>query len=229
MSVRRQETDRGGFVALLDQLPALIGVVVGSLGSYAVQNLTERRQWKRQREERWDEKRFETYGRYANALKAQLRVAQRIGASLGFADVADPLQPAAGLPLLADAESRRATEWESVLLAGDPVTIAAARRWHEMIWTIELLVREGPVDAEMWTKAIDWRARRVMPSTRAHGTTSALREIRRRPVTGRDHGEPNSPDRRQVPQVGGEEEQFTTLSRVDGRGPVLAKLPLPGM
>ncbi|MFE4722294.1 hypothetical protein ACFRLW_39060 [Streptomyces sp. NPDC056728] len=128
MSVRRQETDRGGIVALLDQLPALIGVVVGSLGSYAVQNLTERRQ----REERWDEKPFETYGRYANALKAQLRVAQRIGASLGFADVADPLQPAAGLPLLADAESRRATEWESVLPVGDPVTIAAARRWHEM-------------------------------------------------------------------------------------------------
>ncbi|MBL1086535.1 hypothetical protein JK359_32035 [Streptomyces actinomycinicus] len=140
-------------MALSDQLPALAGVVVGSLGSYAVQSLTERRRWKRQREERWDEKRFETYGRYANALKAQLRVAQRIGAALGFADVADPLQPAEGLSLLADAESRRATEWESVLLVGDAATIAVARRWHEAIWTIELLIREGPVDAEMWTKA----------------------------------------------------------------------------
>ncbi|MGY0071987.1 hypothetical protein ACWZEH_35720 (plasmid) [Streptomyces sp. QTS137] len=29
---------------------------------------------------------------------------------------------------------------------------AAARRWHETIWTIELLVREGPLDAEMWTR-----------------------------------------------------------------------------
>jgi hypothetical protein len=140
-------------VTLLDQLPALIGVVVGSLGSYAVQDLTERRRWKRQRSERWDEKRFETYGRYANALKAQLRVAQRIGASLGFHDVADPLPPVDGLPLLADAESRRATEWESVLLVGDAATIAAARSWHETIWTIELLVRQGTVDAESWTKA----------------------------------------------------------------------------
>ncbi|MHA4818227.1 hypothetical protein ACXZ65_28140 [Streptomyces aculeolatus] len=140
-------------MALLDQLPALIGVVVGSLGSYAVQSLTEGRRWRRQREERWDEKRFETYGRYANALKAQLRVAQRIGAALGFSDVADPLPAADGLHLLAEAESLRATEWESVLLVGDPVTIAAARRWHETIWTIELLIREGPVDAEMWTKA----------------------------------------------------------------------------
>ncbi|MFE5029617.1 hypothetical protein ACFRAO_41620 [Streptomyces sp. NPDC056656] len=140
-------------MALWDQLPALIGVAVGSLGSYAVQSLTERRRWKRQREERWDEKRFETYGRYANALKAQLRVAQRIGAAIGFADVADPLPSADGLPLLADAESHRATEWESVLLVGDAVTIAAARRWHESIWTIELLIREGPVDAGMWVKA----------------------------------------------------------------------------
>lgn len=140
-------------MALLDQLPALIGVVVGSLGSYAAQSLTERRRWRRQREERWDEKRFETYGRYANALKAQLRVAQRIGAAMGFTDVADPLQRAEGLRLLADAESHRATEWESVLLVGDAATIAAARRWHETVWTVESLVREGHVDAEKWTRA----------------------------------------------------------------------------
>ncbi|MGW3731251.1 hypothetical protein [Streptomyces sp. NPDC000851] len=140
-------------MALLDQLPALIGVMVGSVASYAAQSLTERRKWKREREERWDDKRFETYGRYANALKAQLRVAQRIGAALGFADVADSLEPAEGLPLLAEAESQRATQWESVLLVGDAGTIAAARRWHETIWTIELLVREGTVDPVQWTKA----------------------------------------------------------------------------
>jgi hypothetical protein len=137
---------------LLDQLPALAGVVIGSAASYATVSLTERRKWKRQREERWDEK-FETYGRYANVLKAQLRVAQRIGAALGYSDVADPLEPAEGLRRLAEAESLRATEWESVLLVGDAATIAAARHWHEAIWTIELLVREGTPDPEKWTKA----------------------------------------------------------------------------
>ncbi|MCW8376137.1 hypothetical protein [Streptomyces justiciae] len=95
-------------MSLAEQLPALLGVVVGSVGSYAAQSLTERRKWKRQREERWDEKRFEIYGTYGNALKAQLRIAQRIGAALGYPDVADPLPPAEGLPLLAEAESRRA-------------------------------------------------------------------------------------------------------------------------
>lgn len=139
---------------LMDQLPALLGVVVGSVGSYAAQSLTERRKWKRQREERWDEKRFEIYGSYGNVLKAQLRIAQRIGAALGYPDVADPLPSAEGLPLLAEAESRRTAEWESVLLIGDAATIAAARRWHEMVWTIELLVREGCATPQDWTLAL---------------------------------------------------------------------------
>lgn len=140
-------------MSLVAQLPALIGVVVGTFGSYVVQSLTERRRWKRQRDERWDERRFETYGRYGNAVKSQLRVAQRIGAARGFLDVTDSLEPEEGLPLLAEAESHRATEWESVDLVGDAATIAAARRWHETVWTIELLVREGPVDPERWTTA----------------------------------------------------------------------------
>ncbi|MFE5491109.1 hypothetical protein ACFQ7Z_14305 [Streptomyces virginiae] len=159
-------------MALLDQLPALMGVVIGSLGSYAVQTLTERRRWTRQRQERWDEKRFETYGRYANALKAQLRLTQRIGASLGYSDVVDPLAPADGLPLLADAESHRATEWEAVLLVGDAATVAAARRWHETIWTIQLLIREDSVDGELWT-----RAHRLASAARDAFYESARRDL----------------------------------------------------
>ncbi|MFG2648066.1 hypothetical protein [Streptomyces sp. NPDC048436] len=140
-------------MSLMDQLPAMIGVVVGSVGSYAAQSLTERRKWKRQRLERWDEKRFETYIRYGNALKAQLRIAQRIGASLGYSGVVDSLQPDQGFAQLAEAESRRAAEWEAMLLVGDSPTIAAARKWHESVWTIELLVREGCNTPSEWSRA----------------------------------------------------------------------------
>jgi hypothetical protein len=83
------------------------------------------RPFPRQREEPWDEKRFEIHGRYGNVLKVHLPIAQHIGAAHGFSDVADPLEPAEGLPLLAEVESRRAAEWESVLLVGDGATIAA--------------------------------------------------------------------------------------------------------
>lgn len=140
-------------MSLADQLPALIGVVVGSVGSYAAQSLTERRKWRIQKLERWDEKRFETYSRYGNVLKAQLRIAQRIGAALGYADVTDPLEPERGFADLAEAESHRAAEWESMLLVGDGPTIAAARTWHEAVWTIELLVREGVSEPTDWSRA----------------------------------------------------------------------------
>lgn len=41
-----------------------------------------------------------------------------------------------------------------MLLIGDAATIAAARRWHEMVWTIELLVREGCATPQDWTLAL---------------------------------------------------------------------------
>jgi hypothetical protein len=104
-------------VELLDQLPTLLGVAIGAAGSYAATTLTERARWRRMRAERWDEKKFAVYASYANALKNQIWIVQRIGAAMGFAHVVDPLEPAEGLERLAEAETLRATEWESVPLA----------------------------------------------------------------------------------------------------------------
>ncbi|MEV6954792.1 hypothetical protein [Streptomyces sp. NPDC051183] len=140
-------------MGILDQLPALIGVVVGAVGSYAVAGLTERSRWRRARAECWDEKRFLTYANYASTLKEQIRIAQRIGAARGFENVADPLEPVEGLALLAEAESRRAAEWESVLLVGDAEAIGAARAWHEAVWNVELYARGLRDDADGWASA----------------------------------------------------------------------------
>ncbi|MET8133097.1 hypothetical protein ABZV24_14260 [Streptomyces sp. NPDC005251] len=126
----------------LDQLATLLAVAVGAAGSYASTTLTERTRWRRTQTERWHEKKFEVYARYGNALKEQIWIIQRIGAALGYAHVVDPLELAAGLPLLAEAEARRATLWESVLLVGDAETVRAARSWHEAVWTLQLHVRE---------------------------------------------------------------------------------------
>ncbi|MEU6486310.1 hypothetical protein [Streptomyces sp. NPDC046887] len=140
-------------MALGEQLPALIGVVVGALGSYVAASLTERSRWQRARAERWDEQRFHTYMTYANTLKAQIRIAQRIGAARGFENVVDPLEPDDGLILLAEAESKRASEWEAVLLVGDAKTIAAARAWHEAVWNLELYARGVREDVAGWARA----------------------------------------------------------------------------
>ncbi|OSP44598.1 hypothetical protein B7767_04155 [Streptomyces sp. 13-12-16] len=137
-----------------EQLPALAGVIVGAVGSYTATSLTERSRWRRARAERWDQKRLDTYASYANALKHQINIAQRMGAARGFQHAVDPLDPEQGLPQLAEAEARRAAEWESVLLVGDAETIGAAREWHEAVWNVELYARGLQHDPAGWEGAV---------------------------------------------------------------------------
>ncbi|MGW2235383.1 hypothetical protein [Streptomyces sp. NPDC001759] len=136
----------------VDQLGTLLAVAAGAAGSYATTTLTERARWRRAQTERWHEKKFDVYARYGNALKEQIWVTQRVGAALGYPNVVDPLEPAEGLRLLAEAETRRATIWESVLLVGDAATVTAARSWHEAIWTLGLHVREERHDPAGWAR-----------------------------------------------------------------------------
>ncbi|MGW4443953.1 hypothetical protein [Streptomyces sp. NPDC004682] len=136
----------------LDQLATLLGVAVGAAGSYATTTLTERARWRRTQAERWQEKKFEVYARYGNALKEQIWIIQRVGAALGYPDAADPLEAPEGHRLLAEAETRRATTWESFLLVGDAATVTAARSWHEAIWSLALHVREERHDADTWVR-----------------------------------------------------------------------------
>ncbi|WP_412517444.1 hypothetical protein K8Z49_01415 [Actinomadura madurae] len=84
---------------------------------------------------------FEIYANYANALKTQISIGQRIAAHRGLAYTVDPLEPEEGTRLLAQAESRRQAEWEAVLLVGDAETVVAARARHEGVWNIGLWVR----------------------------------------------------------------------------------------
>jgi hypothetical protein len=141
-------------MAFWDQLPALLGVVVGAAGSYTAASLTERSRWRRTRAERWDEKKFQIYASYSNILKAQIRIGQRIGASRGLEHTIDPLEPEEGLAQLAQAEVQRTAEWESVLLVGDAETVAAARAWHESVWKAEMYARGLKDDPAGWTGAL---------------------------------------------------------------------------
>lgn len=54
---------------ILQQLPALIGVVVGALASYLAGAAAERARWRRSQSSRWDEKRAQAYADYSHAVK----------------------------------------------------------------------------------------------------------------------------------------------------------------
>ena len=67
--------------ALLQQLPALVGVVIGALASYLAGAATERARWRRQHAARWDASRMEAYASYALTVKTFILIANRISAS----------------------------------------------------------------------------------------------------------------------------------------------------
>ncbi|UBU08354.1 hypothetical protein [Nonomuraea gerenzanensis] len=112
----------------VDQLPALLGVVVGAVGSYAASSLTERGRWRRARTERWDSERFHSYARYAHLLKIQIHLAQRIGAARGLPRTGNPMDIEEGLAQLDEAETNRAAEWESAVSRARDAFYAGARR-----------------------------------------------------------------------------------------------------
>jgi hypothetical protein len=108
-------------------LPALIGVVVGSVLSYGGGALTERSKRKRSQEVRWDARRVEAYSEYAAAVKRQTRLCQRMAAARGMGPRSDPLDVTAAAPLLAQV---RSVAIEAVLLLGDNATVSAAHDWN---------------------------------------------------------------------------------------------------
>jgi len=138
----------------LEQVPALIGVVLGALATLLATSVNDRLRWRRDQSVRWDERRLEAYTEYARAVKAVQVAASRLvadripGASTGPAD------RAAGLQLLADAGADRTKAWEAVLLLGDSVTVAAARQWREAIWQLERIATDQSLGATEWAQRL---------------------------------------------------------------------------
>jgi len=54
---------------VIEQFPALIGVVIGALASYLAGAATERTRWRRERSSRWDDRRAQAYADYGYAVK----------------------------------------------------------------------------------------------------------------------------------------------------------------
>ena len=142
----------GGIMA---SITALIGVIIGALASYLVGSAMERSRWQRQQAARWDEKRAEIYAEYGYSVKNIFDLCKRIAAHRGLETSSEPLDPADGLPELRGLTAERTAKWESVLLLGNPETIAAARAWHRNIWHMEYFARGIVTDNSEWIALLD--------------------------------------------------------------------------
>lgn len=143
---------------LVQQLPALLGVVVGALATYAVQAASERARWRREQSVRWDQSRVQVYAEYSHAIKKLISVAQRIAAHRGAHRLGESLSPEEGRDLLAAAEEERGIRWEAVLLLGSVAAVRAGREWQRSVFRLQQIAR-GLEPAESWTAAVEVASR----------------------------------------------------------------------
>src|SRR5262245_58029997 len=115
---------------LVDQLPALVGVVLGAMGAIASSAVSDRLRWRRQQAVRWDERRLESYIAFAATLKEIVNLSSRLVTAHRPESAAHPIDREAGLEMLTRANLRRTQEWELLLLLGSEATVAAGRRWR---------------------------------------------------------------------------------------------------
>lgn len=144
-------------MALVDQIPTLLGVVVGAATSYLVTVITERSRWRRQQAVRWDERRLSAYTEYARAVKEVCMISLRLAAGRGLTDYPTPLEPTSEvLSEAAAAEDRRGYLLENLRLLTDTDTITAARVLNHALWQLSWMAH-GKVAAtrESWAQA--WR------------------------------------------------------------------------
>ncbi|TXS57480.1 hypothetical protein [Streptomyces sp. t39] len=136
--------------AFIQQLPALMGVVIGALGSYLAIVRSDRARFRRERAARWEERRLTVYADYARSLKKSVTLNYRVAAHLGNDPHPHPLSPEEAAPLLAAAGDARDPSGEALLMLGSREVVDGARAWVEVVLEMEGFLREGRRDPEAW-------------------------------------------------------------------------------
>ncbi|MGC4789197.1 hypothetical protein ACLQ22_15355 [Micromonospora sp. DT178] len=124
------------------QLPALIGVLIGTIGTIVATSVADRNRWKRNQSVRWDDRRLDAYVEFARVVKEIHAVAVRMLTSERPHSRSHRIDREEGLTRLAEADVRHTLAWESLLLLGDASTVSAARTWRDAVWGIERAARE---------------------------------------------------------------------------------------
>ncbi|MET8946120.1 hypothetical protein ABZX30_21700 [Streptomyces sp. NPDC004542] len=141
--------------AFIQQLPALIGVVIGALGSYLAVVRGDQARFRRERAARWEERRLAVYADYARTLKQAVTLTYRVAAHLGNDPHPHPLSPQEAAPLLAEAALARDPAGEALLLLGSPAVVEKARVWVVAAMEMERFLRERTHDPEAWQELLE--------------------------------------------------------------------------
>ncbi|MFI1168710.1 hypothetical protein ACH4UM_35405 [Streptomyces sp. NPDC020801] len=141
--------------AFIQQLPALIGVVIGALGSYLAVVRSDRARFHRERTARWEERRLAVYAEYARTLKKSVTLTYRVASHLGNDPHPHPLPLTQAESLLAEAALARDPSGEALLMLGSPEVVEKARVWVVVAMEMERFLREGRHEPQVWQTLLE--------------------------------------------------------------------------
>ncbi|MFE5812575.1 hypothetical protein [Streptomyces sp. NPDC056479] len=145
----------------MQQLPALIGVLVGALGSYVVVVRGDRMRFGREQAARWEERRLAVYADYARSVKKTVTITYRVASELRLGTHPDPLTLDAAESLLAEANIERDPSGEALIMLGSVAVVEKGRAWVVTVMDMERFVRDGGRDREAWQALVErqraWR------------------------------------------------------------------------
>ncbi|MBU6535925.1 hypothetical protein [Streptomyces mayonensis] len=139
----------------LQQLPALIGVVVGALGSYLAVVRSDRARFRQETAVRWEERRLTVYTEYARTLKASVTLAYRIAAHLGNDPHPHPLAPREAAAAQAEAALDRDPASEALLMLGSRTVVDKARAWAATVLEMERFLRGAVCEPDAWQELLE--------------------------------------------------------------------------
>jgi hypothetical protein len=140
---------------ILQQLPALVGVVIGASASYFISAAAEHSRWRREQSSRWDDKRTQAYAEYGAAVKGLYAQTLHLMESRWQAGQGANSDYGEALAELNRLSHERTVKWEPVLLLGNAETIAAARTWHRRVGHAGLFARGERTGAEEYRALLD--------------------------------------------------------------------------
>lgn len=138
---------------IVQQLPALLGVLLGALAAYAATAMAERSRWRRNQASRHEDRRLKVYGEYALTVKRELSAILRVAAGRGLPGSSDTVPLEEGRRLVLEAKDERTAAWESVLLVGSDAAVVAGRAWHGAVGRM-YRVASGLDDSRRWDAAV---------------------------------------------------------------------------
>jgi hypothetical protein len=141
--------------ALIQQLPALIGVIIGALGSYLAVMRGDQARFRREQEARWEERRLVAYTDYALSLKTTVTLTRRVASHLGNDPHPQPLTPTEAASHLAEATDVRSSSGEALLMLGTPEVVQEAHGWAVTVSDLEHSVHTRSCTSETWSALLE--------------------------------------------------------------------------